>query len=85
MEKVEIFWRDGCGFCSRVQSLFTMKGVKYESYNIWESEEHANLMKTRLPNATTVPQVFIDGKHLGGCDDVMKLEQSGKLDKLLGI
>ena len=85
MEKVEIFWRDGCGFCSRVQYLFKIKCAKYESYIIWLSEVLANLMKTRLPNATTVPQVFIDGKHLGGCDDVMKLEQSGKLDKLLGI
>ena len=57
MEKVEIFWRDGCGFCSRVQSLFTMKGVKYESYNIWESEEQANLMKKRHTKETSVQQV----------------------------
>jgi len=85
MIKVEIFWRDGCSFCNRAKSLFVMKGIKYKSYNIWENEDYSDLMKTRLPNANTVPQIFIDGKHIGGCDDVMKLEHSGELDKLLGI
>ncbi|MGB1360618.1 MAG: glutaredoxin family protein [Alphaproteobacteria bacterium] len=85
MVQVEIFWREGCGFCNRVKSLFEQKGVNYKAYNIWEDPEYDALMKARVPNARTVPQVFIDGKHIGGCDDTMALDVSGELDKLLKL
>ena len=81
--KVEIFWRAGCDFCKQVQGLMEQKGVAYESYNIWDDSEAKAQMKMRIPDKKTVPQVFINGKHIGGCDDTMLLAESGVLDKLL--
>ncbi len=83
MAVVEIFWRGGCGFCTRVMELLDSKGVTYASYNIWESSEAKQEMNDRVPNVTSVPQVFIHGQHVGGCDDTFALENSGKLDELL--
>ncbi len=83
-EKVEVFWRKGCGYSMKVMELFEKMEVKYKSYNIWEDDTASDEMKKRLPKLTSVPQVFIDGKHIGGCDDTLSLYKSGKLEKLLG-
>ena len=83
MARVEIFWRAGCNFCVRVQDLFEQKGIDYISYNIWEDDDASLEVKKRVPNSRTVPQVFINGNHIGGCDDTVALDASGELDKLL--
>ena len=81
--KVEIFWRAGCNFCREVQALMEEKGIPYESYNIWEDSEAKAQLKIRVPDKTSVPQVFINDEYIGGCDDTMTLAESGALDTFL--
>lgn len=81
--KIEIYTWDACPFCKRVIELFDKKGVKYIRYRIDGSEEARNKMALRAGGRRTVPQVFIDDKHIGGCDDIYALDEKGELDKLI--
>ena len=71
-----------CGFSAQVASLFKSKNVKFASRNILENEDLRQAIKefTEWP---TIPQVFINGELIGGCDIVMELNTTGELDKLL--
>ena len=84
MAQVEIYWRPMCGFCAAAKRLLDKKGVDYAEYNIWEEDGRQAEMLQRSNGKRTVPQIFINKKHIGGCDDIMALEKSGKLNKLLG-
>ena len=84
MAKVEVYRRDFCGFCAAVERLLKQKGVDYTAYDIWQEPAKKDEMVKRAGGKTSVPQVFIDGEHIGGCDDTMALEQKGALDALLG-
>ncbi len=82
MAKVEIYTQDWCGFCARAKGLLSRKGVAFieiDAPNGSAEREDSN----RRSGRTTVPQIFVDGAHIGGCDDLMALEGSGKLDALL--
>ena len=81
--KVDIYTKFGCGYCYRAKSLLEKKGVEFNEYDITMGGEKRDEMRERAPNATTVPQIFIGDQHIGGCDDMMALERSGKLDTLL--
>lgn len=85
MAKVEVYRRDMCGFCAAVERLFQTKGVEYISHDIWKEPDLKTQMMKRAGGKTSVPQVFIDGEHIGGCDDTMALEQKGALNVMLGI
>jgi glutaredoxin 3 len=83
MAKVEIYTQDFCGFCARAVALFQKKGVPFEEkYAPHGSANRAEAIE-RSGGRTTVPQIFIDGKHVGGSDDLMALERQGELDTLL--
>ncbi|MDF1747351.1 MAG: glutaredoxin 3 [Alphaproteobacteria bacterium] len=84
MAVVEIYTRPMCGFCYRAKKLLDSKGVSYSEYDIWGEGNKKEEMTKRAPGAETVPQIFIDDVLVGGCDDLMEAEASGKLDKLLG-
>lgn len=84
MAAVEIYTRPMCGFCYRAKKLLDSKGVAYTEYNIWEEAGKKEEMESRAPGARTVPQIFIDDTHVGGCDDLLSAESDGRLDKLLG-
>ncbi len=83
MAKVEIYTRPMCIFCSRAKSLLSSKGVDFEEYNVWTSLERARERTERSGGSTLAPQIFIDDRHIGGCDQLIELERAGKLDALL--
>ena len=82
MPRVEIYSTMFCPYCSRAKSLLERKGVKYENIDIIEDTSKREEMVKRA-HRTSVPQIFIDGEHIGGCDDLYALDRAGKLDPKL--
>ncbi len=85
MAHVEIYTKEFCGFCARAKRLLDEKGVAFEDHDITFGGPQRAEMLERSGGASTVPQIFIDGAHVGGSDDLAALEASGKLDALLGL
>jgi glutaredoxin 3 len=83
--KVEIYTKAWCGFCTRAKRLLEEKGVDFVEYDVTMGGPEKEEMLQRKPDARTVPQIFIDGKSIGGSDDLARLERDGKLDALLGL
>lgn len=81
--KVEIYTWDNCPYCKRAVELLENKGIQYTRYKIDGDEEARSKMSIRANGKKTVPQVFIDDKHVGGCDDTYSLDSKGELDKLV--
>ncbi|MBU7584861.1 MAG: glutaredoxin 3 [Nostoc sp. TH1S01] len=80
---VEIYtWRT-CPFCIRAKNLLASKGVDFIEYSIDGDEEARDKMAQRANGKRSVPQIFIDDRHVGGCDDIHALDRQGKLDELL--
>jgi glutaredoxin 3 len=84
MPRVEIYSTLFCPYCSRAKSLLDRKGVKYINFDIIEDSSKREEMLKRAGGRTSVPQIFIDGEHIGGCDDLYALDRAGKLDPKLG-
>lgn len=80
---VEIYTWQTCPFCIRAKMLLWWKGVKYSEYKIDGDEQTRNKMTERANGQRTVPQIFINNQHIGGCDDLYRLDGQGKLDSLL--
>ena len=80
---VEIYTWQTCPFCIRAKLLLWWKGVKFTEYKIDGNEQLRNDMAKRANGRRTVPQIFVNEKHLGGCDDIYELDRQGKLDPLL--
>ncbi|MGL9717844.1 MAG: glutaredoxin 3 [Wolbachia sp.] len=80
--KVVIYIKQHCPFCKRAKELLDKKGVKYEEIDVLTNSDSFNEIKSKY-NVKTVPQIFIDNKHIGGCDKLMNLEREGKLDDML--
>jgi glutaredoxin 3 len=83
MARVEIYTKFGCPYCFRAKRLLDEKGVDYEEYEINSLPGKRDEMLARANGRTTVPQIFIDGRHVGGSDDLAELERSGRLDPML--
>ena len=83
MAKIEIYTKAFCGYCARAKALLGSKDAAFEEYDITMGGPKRVEMLERANGRTTVPQVFIDGKHVGGSDDLAALEREGKLDALL--
>ena len=81
--KVEIYTWQTCPFCIRAKLLLWWKGVQYNEYKIDGDEAARNAMAQRANGRRTVPQVFINNQHIGGCDDLYGLNSQGELDLLL--
>ena len=81
---VEIYTRWGCPYCTRAKSLLDAKGVAYTEHDITLGGRPRDEMRARVPNAATVPQIFIGDEAIGGCDDLYALDRAGKLDQMLG-
>lgn len=82
MAKIEIYTSPFCGYCARAKSLLDSKGAEYEETDVMMDDNKRAEMRSRT-NRTSVPQIFINGQHIGGSDDLAALEQAGKLDALL--
>lgn len=83
MANVVIYSKEPCPYCVRAKQLFDKKKVAYDELRIDLKPELVAEMINRSSGRRTVPQIFINNKHIGGCDDLMALEMSGELDKLL--
>ena len=83
MPVVEIYTKVMCVYCWRAKQLLDDKGVKYKEIPVDAGGEPRQQMFQRANGRTTVPQIFIDGQHIGGCDDLYALERAGRLDELI--
>lgn len=83
MAKIEIYTKFTCPYCYRAKTLLQQKGAAFEEYEISMGGPKREEMIARANGRTTVPQIFIDGRHIGGSDDLAALEEAGKLDSLL--
>ena len=82
MATVEIYTQDWCGFCARAKGLLSGKGVAFTEIEAPHGSAEREVAHQRS-GRTTMPQIFIDGAHIGGCDELVALDRSGGLDKLL--
>lgn len=82
MASVDIYTRQFCGYCAAAKKLLETKGVAYQEYDATNAPEVRQEMINRA-GRNTFPQIFIDGAHVGGCDDLHALERAGKLDPML--
>ncbi|MDG6094971.1 glutaredoxin 3 [Acetobacter sp. AN02] len=83
MPDIEIYTQPGCPFCVRAVALLEKKGVAFREINAPHGTQERVEARERSGGRTTVPQIFIDGQAVGGCDDLFALERSGRLDPLL--
>ncbi len=81
--KVEIYTWSTCPFCIRAKALLQDKGVDYTEYCIDGDESARAEMAKRANGRRSLPQIFIDDQHVGGCDDIYALNRQGRLDPLL--
>jgi len=85
MNKVEIYSGDFCPYCVRAKSLLKKKGVDFTEYNVQQEADKRIEMLNRSKGARTIPQIFINDRHVGGCDELYALEKKGELDTWLGV
>jgi glutaredoxin 3 len=85
MAEVELYTTMYCPYCSRARALLQRKGAAFVEIDIIDQPERRTEMVRRANGRTTVPQIFIDGEHIGGCDELMALDRAGALDAKLGI
>jgi glutaredoxin 3 len=84
MSPVKIYTKATCPYCVRAKHLLDQKGVDYEEIPIDGNASKRQEMIAAAHGRTTVPQIFIAGRHVGGCDDLYTLDDGGQLDELLG-
>ncbi len=82
MNKLEVYIKPTCPYCIRVLDFYDSKGLEPIVYDVTAYPELRSEMEERVPNARTVPQSLVDDRPIGGCDEVMKLEQKGEFDAL---
>ena len=83
MAKVEIYTKTFCPYCWRAKHLLDSKGIEYREISVDRGGEKKGEMIERANGRTTVPQIFIGDRHIGGCDDLVELERDGGLDELI--
>jgi glutaredoxin 3 len=83
MKQVEIYTTRFCGFCVAAKRLLAKKHVSYSEIDVSAQPQKRAEMMSRANGGRTVPQIFIGGRHIGGCDELYELERSGRLNDLL--
>ena len=83
MAQVEIYTTQTCPYCIRAKRLLAAKGVTFKEYDVSADPALRVTMSARAHGGRTVPQIFIDDEHVGGCDDLHSLDAAGELDALL--
>jgi glutaredoxin 3 len=82
--EVVMYWRPGCPYCMAAEHLLRHKGIEPVMLRIDTDPKLRTEMINKSGGRTTVPQIFINGRHVGGCDDLHALEDRGALEPLLG-
>ena len=85
MAKVEMYATMWCPYCARARALLEKKGVRFTECDIDEEPRRRDEMIRRSAGRTSVPQIFIDGEHIGGSDEMAALDRAGRLDPKLEI
>jgi glutaredoxin 3 len=83
MPKIEIYTQNFCPYCFRAKRLLSEKGVAFTEINAPHGSAERQTAIARAGGRTSVPQIFIDGAHIGGCDDLVALNRAGRLDEML--
>jgi glutaredoxin 3 len=83
MPTIEIYTQPWCPYCARAMRLLTSKGVEFREIDAPHGSPERKESARRSGGRTTVPQIFINGQHIGGCDDLIALDRAGELDPLL--
>ncbi len=84
MAAIEIYTQPYCPYCARAKALLDSKGVTYKEIDAPQGSPARSESRSRT-GRTSVPQIFIDGKHIGGCDDLVALDRKGGLDPLIAV
>ena len=85
MAKIEIYTTSLCPYCHAAKRLLSQKGAAFEEIDVTRDAALRLAMTERAGGRRTVPQIFVDATHIGGCDDLYALERSGRLDQLLAV
>ncbi len=83
MTTIEMYSGDFCPYCMRAKSLLKKKGLEFTEYNVQTDPERRSEMLQRTAGARSIPQIFINDRHVGGCDELYALEKKGELDSWL--
>ena len=83
MAKIEIYSGDYCPYCMRAKALLKQRGLEFIEYNVQNEPEKRAEMVERAPGVRTIPQIFINDRHVGGCDDLYALDKRGELNQWL--
>jgi glutaredoxin 3 len=83
MAEVEVYTTVFCPYCTRARALLDRKGIGYTVFDIIEQPARRGEMIHRAGGRTSVPQIFINGEHIGGSDELVALERAGELDAKL--
>ena len=83
MPIVEIYTQPFCPYCARAKRILSERGIEFREIDAPHGTSQRAEAVRRSGGQTTVPQIFFGGRHLGGCDDLMELDESGKLDAWL--
>ena len=83
MTDITIYTKSTCGYCHAAKDLLRQKNAEFHEISVDGNSKLQTEMSQRANGRQTVPQIFIDGAHVGGCDDLYALERAGKLDPML--
>jgi glutaredoxin 3 len=83
MPAITIYTKNWCPYCSAAKKLLSEKGVEFTEIDIEKKPEARAEMIQKAKGRSTVPQIFIGEKHVGGCDDLYDLDDRGQLEPLL--
>ncbi|MDQ6978278.1 MAG: glutaredoxin 3 [Ghiorsea sp.] len=81
--KIEIYSGDYCPYCVRAKSLLKQRGLDFIEYNVQQEPEKRTEMMKRSNGGRSIPQIFINDQHVGGCDELYALDRKGQLDAWL--
>ncbi|WP_020675170.1 glutaredoxin 3 [Geopsychrobacter electrodiphilus] len=84
MKKIEIYTKNYCPYCHRAKGLLQSKNAQFSEYDLTADPAKEAEMRQRS-GRTTVPEIFIDDRLIGGCDDLFALDAAGKLEEALGL
>lgn len=85
MATIEVYSSDRCPYCVKAKALLERKGVEYKEINVTDDDEARVALVKKANGLRTVPQIFIDDNHIGGCDDLYELDRKGELDPMIGV
>lgn len=80
MAKIEVYSGDYCPYCARAKALLKQRSLEFTEYNVQSEPERRAEMADRAPGARTIPQIFINDRHVGGCDELYALDRKGELE-----